>query len=121
MGPTMNVCAISKDGSTIHKTTAIAVVVLYVFVASTIDLFHTDKCQLAPTDATNTDVIFNAVPCPACTFLAGHSSTGASFGLALVVAQFLLISQFSPRVTVVLHNEWGHSIVSLGPPSETIS
>ncbi len=121
MGPTMNVCGLSKDGSTIHKTTAIAVVVLYVLVASTIDLFHTDECQATPTDAARKDGIPNAEQCPACKFLAGHSSTGASFGPELVVAQFILISQFSPRVTVVQHNEWAYSIISRAPPSATIS
>jgi len=121
MGPTMNMCGFSKEGSTIHKTMAVLVVVLYVLVVSTIDLFHKDECQATPTDAAHKDGIPNADQCPACTFLAGHSSTGASHGPALVIAESLLISQFSPRVTVLQHNEWAYSIISRAPPSATIS
>lgn len=117
----MNMCGFSKEGSTLHKTTAVAVVVLYVLVASTIDLFHKDECQLAPTDTGHKDAIPNADQCPACTFLAGHSSTGASYGPALLIAEWLLILQFSPRVTVVRRNEWAYSIISRAPPSATIS
>jgi len=121
MGPTMNMCGLSREGSTIYRATAVAIAILYVLVASTVDLFHNDECQLAPTNATHTDVIFNAVPCPACTFLAGHSSTGVGYGPALVFTECLLISQFSPRAAVVLHNEWGYSIISRAPPSAAIS
>ena len=121
MGSTMNMCGFSREASTIHKTTAVSVVVLYVFVVSTIDLFHNDECQFAPTDTTHTHVIPNADQCPACAFLAGHSSTGASYGPALVIAKCPVISQFPPRVTVVQHNEWAYSIVSRAPPSTIIS
>ncbi len=117
----MNVRGFSREGSTIHRTVAVVVVVLYVLVVSTIDLFHTDECQLAPTDAAHTDVIPNADQCPACTFLAGHSSAGASYGPALALAECLLASQFLPRVAVLQYNEWAYSIISRAPPSAAIS
>ena len=112
---TMSMCGFSRDGLAIHKTTVILVVILYVIVASAVDLFHTGECQVTPTDTAHKHVIFNGDQCPACTFLAGHSSTGASHVPGLVIAECLLISQFSHCVAVVQHNEWD-SIASRAPP-----
>ena len=121
MGLTMSMCGLSREGSAVHRATAVAIAILYVLVASTVDLFHKDECHLAPTGTTHTDVIPNADQCPACMFLAGHSSTGVGYGPASFIAECLLIPQFSPRATVVLNNEWGHSIISRAPPSAAIS
>jgi hypothetical protein len=114
-------CGFSRDGSTIRKTRAIAVVILYVLVVSAVDLFHDDECTLVPTGTAPKDLISSSYQCPACMFLAGHSSTGVGYAPALFIAQCLLISQFSPRAAVVLSNEWGHSIISRAPPSAAIS
>jgi len=116
----IDMCGLSSEGSAVHKTMAVAVVLLYLLVASTIDLFHKDECQLAPTDTAHRHVIPNADQCPACTFLAGHSST-ASYGPAPVIIECLLISQFSPRIAVVQRNEWAYSITSRAPPFAPMS
>ena len=108
-----------KNRFSIHRAASIAVVLLYTFVVSAVDLFHNDKCQLAPSDTAHKDVIPKDDPCPACTFLAGHSSAGADYGPALVSAEYLVISLFMPRVIVVQQNEWAHSIASRAPPSTT--
>ena len=114
-------CGFSRDGSTMHKTRAIAVVILYVLVVSAVDLFHDDECTLAPSGTAPADLISSSYQCPACMFLPGHSSTGFGYGPALFIAECLFISQSPPCATVVLNNEWGHSIISRAPPSATIS
>ena len=111
----------SKKRFSIHKTASVAIVLLYMLVVSAVDLFHEDECHLAPTGTAPTDVVPSSDQCPACMFLAGHSSTGIGYGPALVSTECLLIPQFSPRATVVLNNEWGHSIISRAPPSAAIS
>ena len=110
-----------KNRFSIHKVASVAVILLYTFVVSAVDLFHTDKCQLAPSDTAHKDVIPKGDQCPACTFLAGHSSTGADYGPAVVIAEYLVISLFMPREMFVPRNEWKHSIVSRAPPSTTLS
>ena len=110
-----------KKRFSIHKAASVAVVLLYTFVVSAVDLFHNDKCQLVSSDTAHKDVIPKDDPCPACTFLAGHSSTGANYGPAVVSAEYLVISLFIPREMFVPPNEWAHSIVSRAPPSITLS
>jgi len=105
----------------IHKAASVAVVLLYTFVVSAVDLFHNDKCQLAPIDTAHKDVIPKDDACPACTFLAGHSSTGACYGPAVVSAEYLVISLFTPSEMFVPCNEWAHSVASRAPPSTTFS
>ena len=114
-------CDFSREGSTARKVTVAAVVVLYALVVSTVDLFHNEEHQFRNTDAAHTDVIPDNDQCPACTFLAGHSSTGTDYGPALTSFEFLLISRFSPNVTVVIRDEWAFSVVSRAPPSTVIS
>ena len=121
MGKRIDMCGFSREESAVHKATTAAVVLLYVFVASTIDLFHKDECQLAPTDTAHKDADPNAGQCPACKFLAGHSSTGDDHGPALVSTENIFISHFMPRVTVVLQDDWVSSIISRGPPLTTLS
>ena len=110
-----------KNWFVINKVTSLAVVLLYVFVVSAVSLFHNDGCELKPSDVAHKDVISRNDPCPACAFLAGHSSTGANHGPALVRGGFLLASQFLAPVTVLQHNEWAYSIISRAPPSTAIS
>ena len=109
-----------KNRFSIHEATSVAVVLLYTFVVSAVDLFHTDKCQLAPGDTAQKDIIPKDDQCPACTFLAGHSSAGADYGPALVSAEYLVISLLTPSEMSVPRNEWAHSIVSRAPPSTTL-
>ena len=116
-----NMCDFSREGSTARRATVVVVVVLYALVASTADLFHNDEYQFKTTDAAHTDVIPANDQCPACTFLAGHSSTGADYGPALTSFEYLLISRFSPNVTVAIRDEWTFSVVSRAPPSKVIS
>lgn len=121
MESAINMCDFSREGSTARRATVVAVVVLYAFVASTVDLFHNEEHQFRNTDAAHTNVIPDNGQCPACTFLAGHSSTGADYGPALTSFEYLLISRFLPRVTVVIRNEWTFSVVPRAPPSTVIS
>jgi hypothetical protein len=105
----------------IHRAASVAVVLLYTFVVSAVDLFHNEKCQLAPSDTAHKDVIPNGDQCPACTFLAGHSSTGADYEPAVISPEYLVISLFMPREMFVPQKEWAHSIASRAPPSTDFS
>jgi hypothetical protein len=114
-------CGFSKKRFSAHKAASVAVVLLYMLVVSTISLFHNDGCELTRSDAANKDVIPRNDQCPACRFLAGHSSTGANYGPALVSAECPLISQFLPHLAVVHCDEWAYSITPRAPPSTSIS
>ena len=121
MVPAINIFDFSREGSTARSASVVAVVMLYALVASTVDLFHNEEHQFSTTDAAHADVIPAKDQCPACTFLAGHSSTGADYGPALTSFEFLLVSRFLPHSTAVVCNEWAFSVVSRAPPSTVIS
>ena len=104
-----------------HRTATVAVLVIYAFIASTVDLLHSEGCPLRRIDAVCTATISSNDECPACAFLAGHSSTGPDHGVALVGAESLLISQPVPRLMSVSQHEWASSVLSRAPPSTSIS
>ena len=111
----------SKKRFRLHRTASPAILVVYLIVTTSIDLFHSENCVLGVPHSDTTDVVSTNDICPACMFLAGHSSPGANYGPALVIIEDILISQFLYHLTVVRHNEWAYSIVSRAPPSITIS
>ena len=112
---------LSKKNVNLHKTASFVIFALYLVVATSIDLFHSDDCVFNTRHTSDTDCIFSNAPCPACTFLAGHNSTGMSHIPALLNAENLFISQFLPKLEVVHCNEWACSIASRAPPTTAIS
>ena len=81
-----------KNQFRLHRTASAVVLVVYLLVTTSIDLFHNEACMFGA--AQPTDVISHNESCPACMFLAGYNSTGANYDSTLVNAECLLISQF---------------------------
>jgi hypothetical protein len=114
-------CGFSKKQVRLHRTTTFAIFALYLFVATSVDLFHTEEHMLGDHHSGTANTISSNTPCPACTFLAGHHSTGVSYALALLHAERLFVSQFLPHLAVVHCDEWACSIIPRAPPSTNIS
>ena len=114
-------CGFSKKWDRLHKTASIAIFAVYLFVATSVDLFHTEVYMSGDHHSSTANTISSKTPCPACTFLAGHHSTGASNGPALFNAERLFVSQFLTHLAVVRCVEWGYSITPRAPPSTNIS
>jgi len=112
---------LSKKRKKLHQTAAIAVSVIYLFVSTSVDLFHTEDCIFGDLHPEVANTISSNQPCPACAFLAGHHSTGAHYAPALLNAELLFALQSSPPSTVVLYREWAYSIISRAPPSAIFS
>jgi len=112
---------LSKKHARLHKTASIVLFVVYLFVATSVDLFHTEEHMFGVDYSGTANTISSNAPCPACAFLAGHNSTGASHSPVLLNAERLFISQFLPHSEVVHQNEWACSIVCRAPPSIAIS
>jgi len=69
---------LSKKRVILHKTVSIAIFVVYLFVATSVDLFHTEEHMFGDNHSGTANTISSNTPCPACTFLAGHNSAGVS-------------------------------------------
>jgi len=117
----INMYAFSKKNFNIRHTMSVVIVVVYAIVTSTVDLFHNENYHLGTVNLTDTDFIFSNDPCPACKFLGNSNSTEANSNSALVSTTIQVISQPSPRLTIVNHYEWACSIMLRAPPSITIS
>ena len=112
----------SKKHLKIYHTASIAIVVVFVFVTSAIDLFHIEDCHFGTTATDATDFISHNDLCPACKFLNTSNSTEANYNPALVISAIRIISLPLPRFTAVVnHYEWACSISLRAPPSITIS
>jgi hypothetical protein len=112
---------LSRKRVRLHKTASIAIFAAYLFVATSVDLFHTEEHMFGDHHSDTANTISSNAPCPACTFLAGHNSTGASNGPALLNAEHLFVSQSLPHLAVVRCDEWVYSITPRAPPSTAIS
>ena len=108
----------SKKHFRLHRTASSFMLVIYLIVVTSVDLFHNETCTLGAVYPT--DIICHNDSCPACTFLAGHHSIEANHGSPLIGTECLLILQFLPSLIVVNHNEWSCSITSRAPPLFTI-
>jgi len=104
----------------LHKTASIAIFAAYLFVATSVDLFHTEEHMFGDQHSDTANTISSNAPCPACTFLAGHNSTGASNGPVLLNAERFFVSQSLPHLAVVHCDEWACSITPRAPPSTSI-
>jgi len=112
----------SKKHFKIYHTASIAIVVVYTFVISEIDLFHIEECHFGTTAKDNTDFISHNDLCPACKFLNNSNSTEVNYNWALVISDIRIIPLPLPRFTIVVnHDEWACSISLRAPPSITIS
>jgi len=111
----------SKKRVMLHKAASLMIFALYLVVTTSIDLFHTDECVFNNRHTSKTDGIFSNDACPACTFIAGHSSTEVNHSPALLAAEPLFISKFLPCSSVVSCNGGACSIIARAPPSTTIS
>jgi len=105
----------------LHRTTTFAIFAVYLFVATSVDLLHTEDYMLGDHHSGTANTISSNIPCPACTFLAGHHSTGVSYALALLHADRLFALQSLPHLAVVHCDEWACSITPRAPPSTIIS
>ena len=105
----------------LHRTTAFAIFALYLFVATSVDLFHTEEHMFGDNHSGTANTIFSNTPCPACTFLAGHHSTGVSYAIAILNSERLFAPQSLPHLAVVHCDEWACSITPRAPPSTIIS
>ena len=112
---------LSKKRVRLHKTASIAIFAAYLFVATSVDLFHTEEHMFGDNHSDTANTISSNTPCPACTFLAGHHSAGVSYALAILNAERLFTSQSLPHLAVICCNDWACSIASRAPPSATIS
>ena len=114
-------CGFSKKRVRLHKTASIAIFAVYLFVATSVDLFHTEENMFGDNHSDTANTISSNTPCPACTFLAGHHSAGVSYALAILNAERLFTSQSLPHLAVVRYDEWAYSITPRAPPSASIS
>jgi len=111
----------SKKRFSLHKTISVVVVVLYIFLNSTIELLHNEEQQSIPSNTERSVPVTEDNECPACKFLAGHSSIKIDFSLTFINTECLFVSQFFHPVTVPHNYEWYSSIISRAPPSSNIS
>ena len=111
----------SKKGFRFHKTLTTVILAVYLFLTTSVDLFHNEVCMFGAMQPVNTDVLSHNDPCPACKFLAGHNSTEVGQDSILGGIEFTDISQFIPFLTILNHDEWSCSIISRAPPLFSIS
>jgi len=112
---------LSKNRVELHQATSIAVFAVYLVVAASVDLFHTEAYMFCDQHSGAANTISSNSPCPACAFLAGHHATGADDAPALLNTERLYAAQPSPLIAIVCCNEWACSIISRAPPSTTLS
>ncbi len=111
----------SEKNVRLHRTTAFAIFAVYLAVATSVDLFHTEDCVFGALHLGATNGVSSNDSCPACAFLAGHNSTGVSYAPVLLIAERLFAPQFLPYLAVVHCDEWAYSITPRAPPSTAIS
>ena len=117
----MDMCGFSKKQARLHKIVSLLIIVVYLAITTSVDLFHTESCVFGIDHTSTGNGIFSYDTCPACTFLAGHNSTQVRNSPALLNAESPFISQFLPHSEVVHYDEWASSIISRAPPSTSIS
>ena len=111
----------SEKKARLHRTTAFAIFAVYLAVATSVDLFHTEDCVFGALHSGATNSVSSNDSCPACAFLAGHNSTGVSHAPALLGVERLFAPQSLPPLAVIRCNEWAYSIAPRAPPSIIIS
>jgi len=112
---------LSKKRVRLHQATSVAIFAVYLTIATSVDLFHTEEFVLGTSHTGTTDSISSNDPCPACSFLAGHHSAEVSCTPALLNAERFYASQPLPPLAFICCNEWACSIITRAPPSATIS
>ena len=111
----------SKKRFSIHNVASAVIVVEYLFLSTSVDLFHNENCIFGVEQPFGADVISHNDPCPACKFLAGYNSIEVNQDSISFGTEYLLIPQFIPFSTIVNHDAWSYSIISRAPPLLTIS
>lgn len=117
----IDMCGFSKKRVSLHKKASLAIFVVYLFVATSVDLFHTEEHMFGDHNSWTANTISSNTPCPACAFLAGHNSPGVSYAPVLLSAERLFAPQSLPLLAVVRCDEWAYSITPRAPPSTNIS
>jgi hypothetical protein len=112
---------LAKKKVKFHQAASIAIFAVYMAVATSVDLFHTENNLFGDHHSSTAGSISSNTPCPACAFLAGHHSIGVDYAPVLVSAERLYTSQSLPLRVIVCCNEWACSIISRAPPSTTLS
>ena len=106
----------SKAGCKIHGAWSVLIIVVYLTVVLTIELFHDEDCPFTQAKARSTKAAFGSEPCPACMFCAGFNSTEPEYSPALVDTESVAVFQFVQLWIIKDHSEWDCSIVSRAPP-----
>ena len=105
----------------LHKAASFAIFAVYLAIAASVDLFHTEEYMFGDPHSDAAKSIYSNAPCPACAFLAGHHAMGVDYAPALLNAEFSYASQSLPPLAVICCHEWACSIVSRAPPSFSLS
>lgn len=117
----MYMCDYCKETFRIRRLGLMAVVLVYFFVTTAVDLFHNEACEFGGQCGEAAKTIAHNDPCPACMFKAGSNTTepvcqsAPAVPQVNVVCQPILLSISPSRV------QWIYSIVLRGPPSVAIS
>ena len=111
----------SKNRFKVHRAASISVFALYLFGALAVNLFHRHGCGLTRSDPSGNGATSCDDQCRACKFLAGHSTTAATYGPALISSECTPLSQTGPGSAFLQCDEWAYSIIGRSPPSTTIS
>ena len=108
---------LSRKCVRLHKAASIAIFVAYLAVTTSVDLFHAEDCVFGAQHSGTANTISSNAPCPACTFLAGHHSTGVSYAIAILNSERLFAPQSLPHLAGVHLDEWACSIIPRAPPA----
>lgn len=98
----------------VHKSLALSVLAVYLFIACFVNLFHEEEYPLTTgRTAPSSDT------CPACKFLAGANSIEVFTNPSLGVIELQIASITVADALIVVSRHWASSIVLRGPPSLT--
>ena len=114
-------CGKVKKQSSIHKKTAMVVVLAYFFVTTAVDLFHTESCAAGQSSRRAANAILDNDPCPACMFKAGSNSVEPVCQSPLVGLDIDLLAQPVLHSTLALRTQWTSSVMLRAPPSSAVS
>jgi len=114
-------CGFSKKQTGLHNKVSLLILVVYLVITTSVDLFHTENCAFGIEHTSTRNGIFSNDKCPACKFLAGHNSTEVCNNSALLKAEQLFVSQFLPHSDIVYCDALASSITPRAPPSTDIS
>ena len=114
--PLKDMVVFSQAGSKVNRAWSVLVIVVYLTVALTIELFHDDNCPFAPAKSHSANAASTHQLCPVCMFCAGFNSTEPEYAPALIDTESVAVYQSVQHWIIADHSEWACSIVSRAPP-----